>query len=188
MQLFSTASPLLVPRCTIAPDASNVQMHRLADEHVARERHPRASTNAGSTCAFCCAAFHLRSLIWRSHLDRPRRIAGVSESLMGATLLGGTRGVWQPCAPSCSGRNGAAAPLPCHKLGRGQWVQDVPSPHSSRSISPPRAPPPPPPPCPQKPPRASWPVTPSSSFPTPAPALGGKHLNCVSVVNWVGRQ
>ena len=41
---------------------------------------------------------------------------------MDAALLGGREGIWQPCAPSCSGRNGSAAPLPCRDIRRRQWV------------------------------------------------------------------
>ena len=40
---------------------------------------------------------------------------------MDAALLGAREGIWQPCAPSCSGRNGSAA-LPCWDIRRRQWV------------------------------------------------------------------
>ncbi len=43
------------------------------------------------------------------------------NAAMEAALLGGREGVWQPCSPSCSGRNGSAAPLPCHHSRRRQW-------------------------------------------------------------------
>ncbi len=61
-----------------------------------------------------------------------RRIAGTTERRMDAALLGGREGVWQPCAPSCSGRNGSAAPSQCHNLRRRQWVV-APQPSTFRS-------------------------------------------------------
>ena len=120
-------APHLRAECLDAPICTKtfqqIDVHAVSACCVARL--PCALGNAGSitkqhqflpllSCAHTAAAACVQ--------QAARRIAGRTERRMDAALLGGREGVWQPCAPSCSGRNGFAAQLPCHNISRRQWI------------------------------------------------------------------